>query len=39
MFEIVETLLIQFIDMFPYIIALDLIFYFIGQLLFGGGVK
>ena len=39
MFEIIENLLSQFIDMFPYLIALDLIFYYIGKLLFGSGVK
>lgn len=39
MFEIVQALLGQLIDMFPYLIALDLIFYYIGKLLFGSGVK
>lgn len=39
MFDIVSELLKTFIDMFPYLIALDLIFYFIGKLLFGSGVK
>lgn len=39
MFDIVKVLLSSFIDMFPFLIGLDLIFYFIGKLIFGSDVK
>lgn len=39
MFDIVSELLKTFIGMFPYLIGLDLIFYYIGKLFFGSGVK
>lgn len=39
MFDIVSELLKTFIDLFPYLIGLDLIFYYVGKFLFGSGVK
>lgn len=39
MFDIVKVLLSSFIDLFPMLIGLDLIFYFVGKLLFGSDVK